>query len=75
MKLLPAPNQPGAADGTNNFYSTYPSTDDFSSYLGRIDVNLSERNKLFVDAHENDRFQLSQNYFNNIAEGWVPFSD
>jgi hypothetical protein len=69
MGLIPHPNQPGAVDGTNNFYSNYPSTDDFGSYLGRIDANFSESNKAFVDIHENERYQLSQNYFNNIAEG------
>jgi len=69
MKLLPLANQPGAADGTFNFYSTYPSTDDFGSYLGRMDINVSDRHKLFFDIHQNQRFQLSQNYFDNISEG------
>jgi hypothetical protein len=69
LKYLPAANQAGLADGTNNLYTNYPSTDDFTSYTARTDINLSERNKLFVDVHENERFQLSQNYFNNIAEG------
>ena len=33
------------------------------------DINISDRHKLFFDIHQNQRFQLSQNYFDNISEG------
>jgi len=62
LKLLPLPNQPGRADGGDNFLSnTDGEKNDFSSYLGRMDVNLSTNHKLFVSARFNDRVALRGN--------------
>ena len=72
LKLLsyyPEPNTTGAVDGEGNYYYPGNSTDRFDSELGRIDVNISSRNKLFYDFRHNDRFHASGNVFGNQATG------
>jgi hypothetical protein len=72
MKMLSfysEPNQPGLANGESNFYYPGNSTDRFDSELGRIDVNISTKNKLSYDFRHNDRTHNSGNVFGNIATG------
>lgn len=72
MKLLSyyaEPNTTGLANGQNNYYYPGNSTDRFDSELGRIDLNISTRNKLSYDFRHNDRFHASGNVFNNLATG------
>jgi hypothetical protein len=63
------PNQAGRADGGANFLSNQVTKDTFSSYLGRLDWNASERHKVFFNFRNNDRLLLRDNYFDNIASG------
>lgn len=66
LSYYPLPTLPGIE---NNYYFTGNSTDRFDSEFGRIDVNISTRNKLFYDFRHNDRFHASGNVFNNPATG------
>jgi Carboxypeptidase regulatory-like domain len=69
LKLMPASNLPGQAGGFNNFGSTAGTPDNYSNELGRIDYNMSTRNRLFFDARHTDYIQTKNNYFNNITTG------
>jgi hypothetical protein len=69
MSYYPEPNLPGLANGENNYYYPGNSTDRFDSELGRIDVNISSKDKLFYAFRHNDRFHASGNVFGNVATG------
>ncbi|MEZ5400629.1 MAG: carboxypeptidase regulatory-like domain-containing protein [Bryobacteraceae bacterium] len=69
FQFLPAPNFAGAADGTNNYFNNAVRSDTFSSYLGRMDWNVSDRHKMFLSARTNDRVENRGNRFSNIATG------
>ena len=45
---MPLPNTAGTADGTNNYFNNAVRSDVFSSFMGRIDVNVSDRHKFFL---------------------------
>ncbi len=65
LKLYPDPNQPGRADGQDNFISlTNGERNDFYNYLGRLDFNFSDRHKLFFNARHNKRIGQGGNGFN-----------
>lgn len=70
LELIPQPNVTGGpADGTNNFFSNMVRSDVFSSFMGRIDLNVSDRHKLFLSGRYNDRIENRGNRFDNIATG------
>ncbi len=59
---------------TINNYVTAPNTpDDYSNQMGRIDYNISDRNRLFADVRHSDYTQFKNDYFNNVAEGSLLF--
>lgn len=64
LKLYSEPNQPGRADGQDNFVSlTNGERNDFYNYLGRVDVNVSDRHKFFVNIRSNKRIGQGGNNF------------
>ncbi len=64
LKLFPDPNQPGRADGQDNFVSlTNGERNDFYNYLGRLDFNISDRHKLFFSTRHNKRIGQGGNSF------------
>ncbi len=70
LGYIPAPNYAnGGADGTNNYFSNAIRADTFSSYMGRIDLNASDRHKTFLSGRFNDRIENRGNIFSNIATG------
>ena len=70
LQYWPQPNTPGGADGRNNFFTTAPQFDTFNSQVGRLDINLSPRHKLFFSERHNNRDSREQNYYSpNIARG------
>ena len=72
MSFFPNPNTTAsAADGENNYYYPGNSTDSFDSELGRVDVNLGTKNKLYTTFRHNYRYHASGNAFNNIATGSI----
>ena len=71
LKLMLQPNLPGQANGLNNYGSTAPTPDNFSNYLGRIDYNLTQNDRMFFDVRHTDYIQTKNNYFNNLATGSI----
>lgn len=69
LQFLPASNTSGAPDGANNYFNNAVRSDVFSSFMGRLDFNFSERNKMFLSGRYNDRVENRGNRFDNIATG------
>ncbi|MDE1162259.1 MAG: carboxypeptidase regulatory-like domain-containing protein [Acidobacteriaceae bacterium] len=72
-KLLgyyPLPNVVGATPLTlNNYFSNFNSTDTYDNQFGRMDFNITSRNKLFFDIRHNHRVQSTSDYFHNLGTG------
>ncbi|MEZ5356161.1 MAG: TonB-dependent receptor [Bryobacteraceae bacterium] len=65
LKLYPDPTAAGRADGQDNFTSlTNGERNDFYNYLTRVDVNVSDRHKVFVNFKNNKRIGQGGNGFN-----------
>jgi hypothetical protein len=75
VSFFPLPNIDvpvgGTSQGVNNYYYPGPNTDRFDSEIGRIDVNLTNRNKLSYNFRHNDRYHEANNVFGNIATGSI----
>lgn len=69
LGFLPLPNATGSAIGENNRFDNAVRSDNFSSYVGRIDWNISDRHKLFFNMRQNDRIENRGNRYNNIVSG------
>jgi hypothetical protein len=69
MKLYPLPNLPGAANGENNYGISVPYTDGYDNEIGRLDFNISDKNKLSYDFRHNYLLQHKNEYFNDPAFG------
>ena len=70
MKFYPEPNTINTSfDGTNNYFTSFPSVDLYDSQFGRLDFNLGTKDKLFLDVRHSQRTQTTNNYFHNIATG------
>ena len=70
LKLLPLPNIPGQPNGFGNYTLSDIDSDLYDNELGRLDVNLSDKHRLWFDARHNYRFQTKDPYFNNVANGY-----
>lgn len=57
LGLIPGPNAVGGADGINNYFNNAIRADNFFSYLGRLDVNVSDKHKFFFSYRLNDRVE------------------
>ncbi|MCI0387629.1 MAG: carboxypeptidase-like regulatory domain-containing protein [Acidobacteria bacterium] len=55
LTYYPLPNQPGDAQGRNNYFSVNPRTDDFFSWTARYDQNLSTNQRYFFRYSHNNR--------------------
>lgn len=56
LQFFPLPNQAGRTDGQDNFLSlTNGEKNDFYNYIGRLDLNLSDKHKLAFSARHNVR--------------------
>lgn len=65
LNFYPQPNQAGRPDGQDNLLSaTSGERNDFFNYIGRMDVNLSDRHKLFVGVRHNQRVGQGSNNLN-----------
>jgi hypothetical protein len=69
MNFYPQPNAVGRPDGRDNFFSNAVRSDVFSSYMGRLDYNVSDRHKFFFNMRQNDRVENRGNRFDNIVTG------
>jgi hypothetical protein len=57
------------ATGTNNYYSGVPTTDNYNNELGRLDYNMSDKNRIFFEGRNANEVQAKNQYFPNQAEG------
>ncbi len=69
LGYLPAPNATGSVLGESNRFDNTVRSDNFSSYVGRFDWNISDRHKLFFNMRQNDRVENRGNRYNNIVTG------
>lgn len=72
LKLIPLPNYNGPstrADGENNYFVNDPSTDNYKSNEGRLDVNITHNNRFTFEAHQSEYDRTQANIFNNILSG------
>lgn len=69
LGYLPEPNAIGSAIGQNNRFDNVVRSDNFSSYVGRIDYNFSDRHKMFFNMRQNDRVENRGNRYNNVVSG------
>jgi hypothetical protein len=71
LKYYPDANQPGDAQGRNNFFSTNPRKDAFYSISTRIDHKVTDTQQAFVRYTRNHRRE-SRNAFFGEVNGIVP---
>lgn len=72
MKLVPLPNYSGAtttADGENNYFAYVPTVQDYRSHMGRIDYNISSKDKIFGEAHRSRYLVTQSNVFHDVLSG------
>jgi hypothetical protein len=69
LQYFPQPTTAGLANGLQNFVVNAVDSDGYDNELGRLDVNLSSRNRLSFDARHNYRAQNKNQFFNNPATG------
>ena len=69
LQYYPQPTTAGLANGLQNFVVNAVDSDGYDNELGRLDVNLSSRNRLSFDARHNYRAQNKNQFFNNPATG------
>jgi hypothetical protein len=70
LKFYPEPNvTPTRPDGFQNYASNATTNDDYNNQLGRIDYNMSDKNRMFFDIRRTGYQQLKNDYFYNAAEG------
>ena len=67
MKFYPEPNVTVGvgATGTNNYSSPATTTDNYNNELGRLDYNLSDKNRMFFDVRTATETQAKNDYFAN----------
>jgi hypothetical protein len=62
MKYYPLPNQPGTAQGVNNYITANSRGDDFYSMNYRVDHTLSDKQRFFVRYSRNNRVENRGNW-------------
>jgi hypothetical protein len=66
VNYYPLPNQPGDAQGRNNFLSTNSRGDDFYSMNYRVDQVLNDKQRLFVRYSRNNRMENRGNWTGEV---------
>jgi hypothetical protein len=66
LKYYPLPNQPGTAQGVNNFITANSRGDDFYSMNYRVDQTVSDRQRFFVRYSRNNRRENRGNWTGEI---------
>ena len=69
LQYFPMPNQPGKVDGENNYVVNDPTSDNYTSYMGRTDLNLTDKDKIFFDYHTSYYTNASADIFQDFATG------
>jgi hypothetical protein len=71
LSYYPLPNQPGDAQGRNNFISGNPRTDTFHSESYRFDQSVSEKQKFFFRYTHNNRLE-ARNLWSGVVNSINP---
>ncbi len=69
LKYYPQSNTQGLSNGENNFGVTFADNDNYNNQLGRLDFNISDKNRLSYDFRHSYRLQDKNQYLNNNAVG------
>lgn len=69
LNFIPLPNTTGSPRGENNRFDNAVRSDVFSSWMGRMDWNISDRHKAFFNMRFNDRVENRGNRFGNLVTG------
>lgn len=72
LAIIPLPNYNGAStkpDGENNFFASDPTLNNYKSNQGRIDINLTHSNRIFLEAHRSKYLNTQSNIFSNSLTG------
>jgi hypothetical protein len=69
LSFVPSPNAVGTARGENNRFDNAVRSDVFSSWMGRMDWNISDRHKAFFNMRFNDRVENRGNRYGNVISG------
>jgi hypothetical protein len=72
MALMPEPNYNGpstGANGENNYFIDDPSSNNYKSNQARLDWNVSNSNKFYVEAHRSRYYTLGSDIFQNVLTG------
>ena len=69
LNFYPQPNTPGLTNGLQNYVINAVDSDGYDNELGRMDINISDRNRLSFNARHNYRAQNKNQYFDNPSTG------
>ena len=71
MQLFPQPNVTNGVreDGQNNYGSNAPSKDGYTNELGRLDYNISQKQRTYFNVRHTDYYQSKNDYYQNLATG------
>ncbi len=69
LKFFPQPNTTGQPNGYQNYSINAIDSDGYDNELGRLDLNISDKNKLTFDFRHSARTQNKNNFFDNLATG------
>ena len=71
LALWPLPNQPGTADGRNNFFMSLPAKEDYWTTIGRFDHAFSGKNRMFIRWHRDFWEEDKNRSFGNSVNGII----
>jgi hypothetical protein len=69
LQYFPQPNATGGADGFQNYFISLVDPDGYDNELGRLDINVSDKNKLAFNFRNSSYTQTKRDYFHNLATG------
>jgi hypothetical protein len=71
LALYPMPNQPGTTDGRNNYFFSRPASEDYWTWIGRVDHAFNEKNRMFLRFHRDWWEEDKNHHFNDNVNGII----
>jgi hypothetical protein len=71
VNLYALPNQPGTADGRNNYFKALMAQEDYYVHFGRVDHAFSGNHRVFVRAHYDFWEEDKNRHFDNDVNGLI----
>ncbi|MBL8215406.1 MAG: TonB-dependent receptor, partial [Bryobacterales bacterium] len=71
LALYPLPNQPGAANGANNYFLSGKAIENYWTTIGRVDHAISDKDRLFVRLHRDFWEEDKNRSFGNNVNGII----